>query len=47
MNIRIKHPLTKYQKKKLIKKAGRLLDNAEYHVDQIILAAQQAEKHDW
>lgn len=45
MKIKIKYPLTNYQKKKLIKKAGRLLDQAEYHVDQILLAAQQAEKH--
>ncbi len=43
MKLRNKHPLTKFQRKKLIRKASFLLDQAEYHIDQIILAAHEEE----
>ena len=44
MKLRNKHPLTKFQRKKLIRKASFLLDQAEYHIDQIILAAQKSSR---
>ena len=37
----IKKPLTNFQRKKLLKKASKLLDDAEYHIDQILLAAHE------
>lgn len=43
MTAHIKKPLTNFQRKKLLKKASKLLDDAEYHIDQILLAAHQAE----
>ena len=43
MKLRNKHPLTKFQQKKLIRKASFLLDQAEYHIDQILLTAHEAE----
>ena len=36
--------LTNFQRKKLLKKASKLLDQAEYHIDQIILAAHRSQK---
>ena len=33
--------LTNFQRKKLLKKASKLLDDAEYHIDQILLAAHE------
>ena len=44
MKLRNKHSLTKFQRKKLIRKASFLLDQAEYHIDQIILAAHRSQK---
>ena len=44
MKLRNKHPLTKFQRKKLIRKASFLLDQAEYHIDQIILADHKSQK---
>ena len=35
--------LTNFQRKKLLKKASKLLDDAEYHIDQILLSAHEAE----
>ena len=35
--------LTNFQRKKLLKKASKLLDDAEYYIDQILLAAHEAE----
>ena len=35
--------LTNFQRKKLLKKASKLLDDAEYHIDQILLVAHEAE----
>ena len=43
MTAHIKKPLTNFQRKKLLKKASKLLDQAEYHIDQIILAAHEEE----
>ena len=35
--------LTNFQRKKLLKKASKLLNDAEYHIDQILLSAHEAE----
>lgn len=43
MTVHIKKPLTNFQRKKLLKKASKLLDDTEYHIDQILLAAHEAE----
>ena len=43
MTSHIKKPLTNFQRKKLLKKANKLLDDAEYHIDQILLSAHEAE----
>ena len=43
MTANIKKPLTNFQRKKLLKKASKLLDDAEYHIDQILLSAHEAE----
>ena len=43
MKLRNKHLLTNFQRKKLLKKASFLLDQAEYHIDQILLTAHEAE----
>ena len=42
--MKLRNPLTKFQRKKLIRKASFLLDQAEYHIDQIILAAHKSQK---
>ena len=44
MKLNNKYPLTNFQRKKLIRKASFLLDQADYHIDQIILAAQKSNK---